>query len=135
MHRFETIAVPIRRDYDACYAQLSDPWNYPRWSPIPDARFEPVDDSERKFRVDLPRGRRILRFSPQNDYGVLDYAVHSEEGAHETTAFLRLVPNGEGCVLVALYSKPDDVDDAQFDSDMEWVANDLKAIAAALEAD
>ena len=134
MRRFETIVVAIQRDYDKAYALLADPRNYPRWSPVPDALFQPIDNDRRNWLVDLPRGRRVLRFTPLNDFGVLDYSVYLEDGTYETTSSVRLVPNEDGCVLVVSFFKRDELSDEEFESEVRWAENDFKAIASAIEA-
>jgi hypothetical protein len=133
MRRLEAVIVPIRRAYDETYAQLSDPRNFPKWSPIPDPVFESVDATGLKWRVDLPRGRRLMQFAERNEYGVLDYTLHHEDGTHELTAYLRLIPNDEGCSLVALYFMRPGITDEVFASELTWITTDLQAAAAAIE--
>ena len=133
MRKLETIAVPIQRDYAAAYALLADPRNYPRWSPVPDGLFEAADDSSYLWRVDLPRGRRLMRFCRPNEYGVLDYEIMSETGAPEYVAHLRLIPNEEGAVLVAHYLQRPGLSDEAFASDVEWAMNDLRSVAVVIE--
>lgn len=134
MRRLETITVPINRDYATTYALLSDPRNYPRWSPVLDGMFEAADDSGYLWRLDLPRGRRLMRFSRPNEHGVLDYEILSEAGAHEYMALLRLIPNDEGCTLVAQYLQRPGLSDEVFASELEWAANDLRTIATVVES-
>ena len=133
MQNCRVFTVAIARSYEDAYGFLRDPRNYPKWSPVPGANFERASADGLDWLVDLPRGRRILRFSPPNEFGVLDYHVLSEAGAHEYTAPLRLLRNEAGSVLVAVYFQRPGQDDAAFDSDVEWAANDLKAVAAVVE--
>lgn len=133
MQNSKVVVVPIRRAYAETYDILAEPMNYPRWSPVVDARFEAVGDDGLSFRVDLPRGERILRFSPRNAFGVLDYSVLSIDGQLEYTAFLRVVPNGEGTELVAYFVQGEGVSDEKFASDIEWARNDFYAIATVVE--
>jgi hypothetical protein len=133
LRKSQVISVPIVRRYVEAYSVLKEPRNYPHWSPIAKAMFEPVGDDGLDWRVDLPRGRRILRFSAANDYGILDYNVLSEAGQPEYVARLRLVPNEEGAELIAVYFQRDGQTDEQFTSEVEWAANDLRAVAAVVE--
>jgi len=133
MQNTRVFTVPINRSYEEAYGFLKDPRNYPKWSPLPGASFEPASENGLDWLVELPRGRRVLRFSPPNPFGVLDYQVLSQAGALEYTAPLRLIANEEGSVLVAIYFQRPEQDDAAFDSDVEWAANDLKAVAAVVE--
>ena len=125
--------MPIRRAYAEAYALLSEPRNFPKWSPVADALFEPLDSGGLRYRVDLPRGRRIIAFTPRNAHGILDYVIETEEGRHEHTAFIRLVPNGDGCTLIAHYIMREGMTDDQFDSELAWAATDYQAMAAQIE--
>lgn len=133
MRKLETVMVPIRRDYESVYGLLSDPKNYPRWSPIPDGMFAPIDDSGYRWLVDLPRGRRIMHFTPPNEFGVLDYTIHSESGEFEYITRLRVLPNDEGTTLVAHFMQRPGLSDLTFRSELDWATNDLKSIAATIE--
>ena len=106
--------------------------NYPAWSPIPDALFKRVADNDLEWRIELPRGVRILRYSPPNDFGVLDYVVLNAAGKVERTMYMRLIPNDETTMLVAHYVREPDVSET-FRSDVEWFENDLRAIASSIE--
>jgi hypothetical protein len=133
MQNSRVITVPVRRPWAETYALLRDPENYPNWSPISAATFERVSDDGLTYRVDLPRGRRLLRFTPDNPYGVLDYTVLSEDGTVEYVTPLRAVPNGEGTELIAVFFQRPGASDEVFASEAEWAATDFRAIAAALE--
>jgi hypothetical protein len=134
MRRLETVTVPIQRDYDSAYDLLSDPRNYPKWSPIPDGQFEQIDDAGYEWQVELPRGLRIMRFARPNAFGVLDYDVVSASGEHEYTARLRLIRNDDGCTLIAHYLQRPGTSDDVFASEVEWAANDLRAVGVVVEA-
>lgn len=133
MRQLETITVPINRAYAEAYEALAEPRNYPSYSPIPHPHFEPAGNNGLDWSVDLPRGRRILRFAPRNTFGILDYSVLTEAGVLEATVPLRLIPNDEGCVLVGHYFQRPGTSDEQFHSDVEWAANDLKSIGLVIE--
>lgn len=134
MRTVETIVVPIGCPFAKAYGLLSDPRNYPKWSPIPDPLFEPVGESGLDWLVELPRGRRVMRFSRPNDHGVLDYSILSEAGELEFTAYLRLLPNDQGCTLAAHYLQRPGLSDEAFRSEVEWVRSDLRALAVVLES-
>lgn len=129
------IKVPIQIPYEKAYAFLSDPKNYRVLSPIPDVVVEDISEDGRTFTVELPRGKRRLRYSPVNPFGVLDYAVFDMAGNPEgPTVGLRLIPNEDGCELLMVFFQRPGVDDAKFASDLEWTTNDLKSFRALLEA-
>lgn len=133
MRKSRTVSVPVAKRYEAAYGLMREPENFPKWTPVLDGIFELAGNDGLDWRVDLPRGRRILRFSAPNDYGILDYTVLTEAGEVEHTARLRLLPNEEGSELVATYFQRPGQSDEQFASDVEWAASDLRALAAVVE--
>lgn len=83
--------------------------------------------------ADTPHGAMPVRFSPLNDYGVLDHWL-SPPGQAEVYIPLRLLARDDGCELVLTLFRPPGVDDARFEADAAWVARDLAAAKAWLES-
>lgn len=133
MFNSRVVTVPIARNYDEAYAILAEPRNYPHWSPMTAARFDRVGDSEYDWFVDLPRGRRILRFSPRNAFGVLDYTILSEERQIEHVTPVRLIRNDDGAELIVVTFQRPERSDEEFASDVEWLTNDFRAVATVVE--
>ena len=125
------LTVSIRRSYEEVYDFLMEPLNFTRWASNPGAEMEPLGSGD--WLVDLPRGRSVIKFAPHNDFGVLDYQVFKpgEEGGPATP--VRLVPNQEGATLLLVWFQMADVDDAQFRSEIEWIASDLNRLKTLLE--
>lgn len=133
MRNSVVVQVSINRRYHEAYAILADPQNYPLWSPVAETIFEPVGDDGLSYLVELPRGRRILRYSPPNQYGVLDYMVIEEGKDRGPVTSLRLVPNEDGCELFVVFFQRPDQSDEQFASDVEWARADFNAVKLVVE--
>ncbi|MCP1291021.1 hypothetical protein NK214_12555 [Chromobacterium sp. S0633] len=126
-HLSVSIACPFAR----AYALLAPPENFPRWASGLAGALRRDGDG---WLADTPQGVMPLRFSPANDYGVLDHWV-SPPGQVEVYVPLRLLARDEGCELLLTLFRQAGVDDAQFEADADWVARDLAAAKAWLERD
>ena len=127
----EVITVSIRRPYAQVHEFLSDRANFTRWASLPDSILEPLGGED--WLVDLPSGRRIIRFSPRNPYGIFDYQTFppGEDGGPTTP--VRLVPNEEGADLMLVWFRRAGVTDGQFQSEVEWAQSDLQRLKTLLE--
>ena len=131
MHASEVIKVAVERTFDEVYAFLADPLNFPRWAANPDSKIEPLGGND--YLVDLPMGRRVIRFAPHNEFGVLDYEIFMDGQSIGPVVPVRLYRNGEGCELVLFWLQRPGVSLAQFHSDAEWVRSDLTRLKTLLE--
>jgi hypothetical protein len=126
----EVIKVSIRRSFAEVYDFLAEPLNFTRWASNPGAQMEPLDGGD--WLVDLPRGKSVIRFSPRNNFGVLDYQVF-QEGQTAGPTPVRLVPNEEGATLFLVWFQRAGMSDEQFRSEVEWIASDLNRVKTLLE--
>jgi hypothetical protein len=133
MHASHVIKVSIDRPYKQVYDFLLDPLNFPRWAANPDSDIRPMGGND--YLVDLPVGKRVIRFSPRNPFGVLDYEILNEGKSVGPAVPVRLYRNGDGCDLTLFWLKRDGVTDEQFASDCEWVTSDLTRLKCLLEED
>jgi hypothetical protein len=84
------------------------------------------------WEVKTEQGTVGLRFTPHNEYGVLDHTVVLSDGT-EVYVPMRVMPNGQGSeVMLVLFRQPD-TDDTEFDHDAGLMQNDLWALKALLE--
>lgn len=125
------VTVSIARPYAEVYDFCADPLNFGRWNLLPGALLEPIGGNE--YLVDLPQGRRVMRFMPHNDFGVLDYQVYTPGESSGLTRPLRLVPNEAGTDLQMTWFHQAGVSDAQFRSEVEWLRADLLRLKSFLE--
>jgi hypothetical protein len=127
----DVIRVSIRRPYAEVYDFLAEPMNFTRWASNPDSDIEPLDGGD--WLVELPRGKSAIRFSPRNNFGVLDYQVFPPGGNGGPTTPVRLVANEEGATLFLVWFQRAGVSDEQFRSELEWIGSDLNRLKTLLE--
>src|SRR5262245_14118588 len=124
------ISISIDRDWREAYDFLCRPESFPRWASGLSSNLE---RSGEEWSARGNGGPVRIRFSPRNDFGVLDHTVILQSGA-EISVPLRVVANGTGCeVMFTLFRQPD-MSAEQFAADADWVAGDLKALKALLDA-
>jgi hypothetical protein len=133
MYRTSIIHVAIERPMQKVYDYLVDPSNMLNWMPSLGTSLRRV--SENEWIADRTRWRMeslLLRFTPRNEYGVLDCDV-TLIGGSTITVPVRLVPNGEGCDLIYLLRQQSGHSDAQFASEEEWLRADFLTLKTMLE--
>ena len=133
MFASQIIKVSIARPYAQVYEFLADPMNFARWASMPGTDVEPLGGHD--WLVEVPRGQVVIRFSPRNNYGVLDYQTFPEGEDSGPVTPVRLYPNDDGAELVLTWFQRAGVTEAQFKSDSEWVASDLERLKTLIESD
>lgn len=131
MRRSHTIGISILRPFDEVYAYLSKPSNFEHWAAIEPDTFKPLADGD--WQGETTFGFRHFRFTPPNPFGVLDHAIFVPGGEMLYTP-MRVVPNDEGTELTFTFLQRAGMDDAQFDSAIEWIMTDFLALKSLLEA-
>jgi hypothetical protein len=125
-----TLSVRIERPRDIAYDFLADPNNFPYWASGLCSAIEPLEGQ--LWLAQTPQGPMRVRFSPRNTFGVLDHDVLPEQAPAIHTP-LRLIANGDGCELQLTLLRQQQMDDATFERDTQWVERDLQAIKVLLE--
>lgn len=113
------------------YAFASAPENLPRWA----AGLADSDSISRQgdtLLVDSPMGRVTVKFTPRNDYGILDHDVILPSGATVNNP-LRVLPHPDGAEVVFTLRQLD-LSDAEFDRDAHMVEADLRRLKELLES-
>lgn len=120
----------IRRDWRAVYAFAARPENMPLWaSGLASGLARDGDDW---IADGGPVGNVRVRFTPPNDFGVIDHTVTLPNGI-EVENTLRVVPNGDGAEVMFTLLRQPDMDDAAFERDAAHVAQDLETLARLME--
>jgi hypothetical protein len=132
MRASSVIKVAIARPYDEVYDFLADPANLARWATTPGGDIRALGDGA--WLAEVPSGQAIMRFSPRNVFGVLDYDSQRRGSAERERVPARLYPNGEGAELVVLWMRRPGDTEERFDSDVTWVTSDLERLKSLLEA-
>ncbi|MHB8138439.1 MAG: SRPBCC family protein [Smithellaceae bacterium] len=123
------LSVSIEREPEAVYAFASNPENLPQWA---SGLGQGVKHAGEHWEVQTQEGTVGLRFTPYNEYGVLDHTVVLSDGT-EIYVPMRVMPNGKGSeVMLGLFRQPE-MDDAAFARDAGLVQNDLRTLKALLE--
>lgn len=127
----EVITISIRRSFAEVYEFLADPMNITRWASIPDTNMEAMGGTD--WMVDLPSGRTIIRFSPRNPFGVLDYQIFQPGEEPSYTIPARLIRNRDGTDFQLVCFVREGMTEEQFRSEVEWTASDLQRLKTLLE--
>jgi len=124
------ISISIERDFDEVYDFTSRPENFPRWATGLATALEPEGDH---WVANTPDGQVRVRFTPQNEYGVLDHHVTLPDGA-EIYSPMRVVSNGSGSEVIFTLFRTSGMSDETLARDIEWVTNDLGVLKRLLES-
>jgi hypothetical protein len=133
MSAYDALIVHVTVDcpYDAAYAFLREPTNFPAWASGLGAGLERRDG---RWLVDAPQGRLEVRFSEPNAHGVLDHWVHLMDG-EVLYIPLRVIASGDGCLVsLTLFKKPA-TSAEELARDKGWVERDLHSLKVLLERD
>ncbi|APW61141.1 polyketide cyclase [Paludisphaera borealis] len=124
------ISVSIDCNWREVYDFTAEPTNFPLWA---SGLASGVENSGDDWTAQGPEGPIRIRFSPPNEFGVLDHVVTVAPGV-EIRIPLRVVANGTGSeVTLTLFQTPGMSDEA-FAADAEWVQSDLHALKALMES-
>ena len=123
------LSVSIELEPEAVYAFTSIPENLPKWAA---GLGQGVKRAGDHWEVKTQQGAVGLRFTPPNEYGVMDHTVVLLDDT-EVYVPMRVMPNGSGSeVMLGLFRQPE-MADAEFDRDAELMQKDLLALKALLE--
>jgi len=123
------LSISIEREPKVVYAFTSNPENLPQWA---SGLGQGVKRTGEHWEVKTAQGAVGLRFTPHNEYGVLDHTVVLSDGT-EVYVPMRVMPNGQGSeVMLVLFRQPE-MDDTEFARDAGLMQNDLSALKALLE--
>lgn len=125
-----TYSVSIEREWRSLYERIWRPEFFPEWaSGLSKAGLRRDGDG---WLAGGPEGPIRIRFTPHNDYGVMDHVVETGDG-NEVHMPMRVVRNGAGAeVMVTLYRQPG-MTDEKLAADAKWIARDLAALKKLVE--
>lgn len=123
------ITIAIARSAQDVYRFTSEPQNVPQWAAGLAGSIKPDGDT---WVAESSMGRIRVRFTPRNEFLVLDHDVTLPSGdtIHNP---MRVLPNGDGCeVVFSLFRRPG-VSKEAFEEDARAVARDLEALKMRME--
>lgn len=124
------IGLTIDRSMKEAYAFASQPENFPEWAA---GMSSSLHREGKTWRAETPLGEATIRFSPPNEFGVLDHWV-TLPGKPVIYIPLRMIENGTGTqVAFTLFRQPG-MSEADFDQDAAMVEKDLAALKHLLES-
>jgi hypothetical protein len=120
-----TYSVSINQEWRSLYDAIWRPEFFSRWaSGLAESDLRQDGDD---WVADGSEGRIRVRFTPKNDYGVMDHLV--DTGAGEPIHIpMRVVQNGDGAeVMLTLFRQPG-MTDEMFAADAKWINKDLATL-------
>lgn len=125
-----TISISVRRHWKDLYEAIWRPEFFPRWAS--GLSKSHLTQEGGVWRAEGAEGPVTIRFTPHNDYGVLDHHVEVGGGVVVYVP-LRVIENGDDAeVLLTLFRQPS-MTDAKFEEDAQWIGRDLKALKELVE--
>ena len=123
------ITVRIDRPFDNVYDFLADPANWNQWA---FGLGKNIRRSKNGWIADSDGGIAKVRFTPRNNFGVVDHTV-IRPSSQRVYVPMRLIVNGSGCELLFTLFREPGMSDAQFASDAGFVQRDLNGLKRLLE--
>lgn len=124
-----TITVRIDRPFATVLDFLADPTNWNEWA---FGLGKNIRQSKDGWIADSGGGSARIRFTPRNNFGVVDHTVIRSSGQRVYVP-MRLIVNGSGCELLFTLFREPNMSDTQFDSDAEFVQRDLNRLKSLME--
>jgi hypothetical protein len=125
-----TVSIGVARDPASFYEAFWRPEAFPGWaSGLSDGSLR---QEEGNWVAQGPGGPVRIRFTPRNDFGVMDHWVEMEDGTVVSVP-LRVMPNGAGAEVALTLFRQAGMSDADFARDQEWVRGDLARLKALAE--
>ncbi|AGB71401.1 MULTISPECIES: hypothetical protein [Rhizobium] len=123
------VHISIDRDWREVYDYASRPENMPFWA---SGLASGLTQDGNDWIAEGTLGTARVRFSPRNDFGVIDHWVTLESDLQVYNA-LRVAPNGDGCEVMFTVLQLPGMEAEQFAADAAHVMRDLKTLKELME--
>ena len=130
MRRSHTIVTLIECPFDKAYDYLVNPRNFAEWAAVDPLSYGKLANGDWSGKTN--GGLRHFRFTPRNDFGVLDHAMFVPGGPLLYTP-MRLIRNDGGSEVHFTFLCRDGMSDQEFESTIEWITSDFLALKSVLE--
>lgn len=120
-----TYSISIDRNWQQLYEAIWRPEIFPKWAS--GLTKSDLRRSGTGWLADGPEGPVTIRFTPHNDYGVMDPFVGTGDG-QEFHIPLRVIANGEGAAIMLTLFRQPGMTDEDFGHDAKWITRDLRAL-------
>jgi hypothetical protein len=131
------ISVSINRPAAEVYQFTSNPENFPKWVAFVKSITNQTNQSNQANQGPVWIGKTDLgeikfRFSPQNNFGILDHEVTLPDGEKVSNP-MRVVANNKGCEFIfTLFRLPNRTEE-EFSQDAKAVTDDLQKLKEIME--
>lgn len=123
------LSVQIERSAQQVYDFLAQPENFARWA----AGLGSLSRVEGHWVAQTPQGPMTVRFTPRNEFGIVDHYVQAGSGT-EIYIPMRVIANGSGSEVLFTLQRQPEMSDENFDGDAQLVMRDLAALKRLLES-
>lgn len=124
------ISVVINRNFNDVYKFASNPEFMPQWAAGLSGSIKREDDH---WVSESPMGKVIVRFTPENDFGIIDHEVVIPGGKTFYNP-LRVIRNESGSEIIFTLFRQEEMTDTDFKKDGEMILSDLKKLKSILES-
>lgn len=125
-----TFSISIALPWQTLYERIWRPEVFPLWAAgLSQSDLRPAGDH---WEAEGVEGTIRIRFTPQNDFGIMDHVVDTGEG-DPVHVPLRVVQNGEGAEVVLTLFRQPGMDEERFSADIKLINRDLRALKALVE--
>ena len=126
-----TFSISVRQDWQTVYTRIWPPEMFGHWAAgLANSQMRPHGTV---WLADGSDGPITIRFTPQNDFGVMDHFVDTGDG-REIHVPLRVVQNGDGTeVMLTLYRQPG-MSEERYAADIKLINRDLRSLKALIES-
>jgi hypothetical protein len=128
-HPFRILTVTVKVPFDFAYEFARHAENFPKWA----AKLATLTLTEEGWVAGTPGAEAIVRFAPENEYGVLDHSMKLQ-GKPEVYIPLRMVQNGHGTQVELMLFRLDQWSDDDFERETALFKEDLHSLKMLLEA-
>jgi hypothetical protein len=129
MTESRTVSISIRRRPEDVYEYLADPANFPEWSVF----IKEIKKEENEWIATTPEGTVRIRFTPRNEFRILDHYVTVSPQLQVYVPMRVLVnPENDSEVIFTVFRLPG-MSDEQYNDDIGMVLTDLAGLKRVLE--
>jgi hypothetical protein len=122
------ISISINRPAGEVYQFASNPENFPKWVDFVDS----INKLEDIWMAKTGMGVMKMKFTPPNDFGVIDHQVTFPDGKIVYNP-MRTIANNNGCEFTFTLFRMPGKTDSEFNEDVKAVTKDLQNLKELLE--
>jgi hypothetical protein len=131
--RSVTRSVTVDRPAHEVHAFLSDASNWPRWCVINILAIEPSRHPG-WWSISTPQGPAEIRIHADRLTGIIDHEFRDPDEPGEVAVVpARVVANGRGAEFSMTIFQPPELDDVEFERQLQLIATELGALKRVLE--